>query len=305
MNNPLAYRKALTKKIIEAIENGTAPWVKPWDVNKPIIGMPFNVVSERSYHGGNSLWLQCQAFDDPRWCTYKQAQEQGWQVIRGEKATVVEYWQWDKVEKDAAGKSVTVKLEQPRVYYAHVFNLQQMRNAPTMEQQLTHEWQPEEQADWIIKNANPKIIHDQQNQAFYSPTKDEIHLPAKELFHSSKAYYSTALHELGHWSGHSTRLNRDLLNQFGSQEYAREELRAELSSFFISNRIGIPHDPSQHAAYIESWIKVLRKDHNEIFRAAKDAEQITEFVLQFQQENHLDKNLMNEATLHHEEVLEC
>lgn len=305
MSNPLAYRQALTERIIEALENGTAPWVKPWDENKPITGIPYNVVSERGYHGGNSLWLQCQAFDDPRWCTYKQAQEKGWQVNKGEKATVVEYWQWEKAESDATGKPVTVKLEQPRVYYAHVFNLQQMQNAPAMEQHSTHEWQPEEQAERILKNANPQIIHDQKNRAFYSSAKDEIHLPVRELFHSSKAYYATALHELGHWTGHESRLGRDLVNSFGSQEYAREELRAELSSYFMSARIGIPHDPSQHAAYIGSWIEVLRKDRNEIFRAAKEAEQITEFVLQFQQEKRHDKTLLNEATPQQEEEFEC
>lgn len=169
MSNPIEYRKALTTKIIDALENGTAPWVKPWDENKPRLGMPFNVVSERSYRGGNSLWLQTQSFDDPRWCTYKQAQEKGWQVNKGEKATVVEYWQWDEIQKDEVGNTTRVKLENPRVFYAHVFNLQQMQNAPAIDQQKTQDWQPEEQAEQILKNANPQIIHDQQNKAFYIP----------------------------------------------------------------------------------------------------------------------------------------
>ena len=92
---------------------------------------------------------------------------------------------------------------------------------------------------------------------------------------------------LGHWSGHQSRLARDLAHKFGTEGYAKEELRAELASYFLSARLGIPHDPSQHAAYIGNWIEVLRKDHNELFRAAKDAEQITEFVLQFQKEKTL------------------
>ncbi len=303
--NPINYRKELTEKIIQALNEGTAPWIKPWDESKIQFGMPYNAVSERPYHGGNCLWLQCQPFDDPRWCTYKQAQQQGWQVSKGEKATVVEYWQWDEQKKDEYGQMVRVKLEHPRVFYAHIFNVQQMKDVPALEPVQGYQWQPEEAADLILRQANPRLFHDQQNRAFYSPMKDEIHLPAKELFPSAKAYYATALHELGHWTGHQSRLSRDLINQFGSQEYAREELRAELSSFFLSVRIGIPHDPGQHAAYIGSWIQALREDHNEIFRAAKDAEQIAEFLLQFQNEKHLIEEHDQRRGNQLEEVLEC
>ncbi len=303
--NPNDYRKDLTEKIIQALLDGTAPWVKPWDENKPILGLPFNAVSERSYHGGNSLWLQCQQCEDPRWCTYKQAQQQGWQVSKGERATAVEYWQWEEQKKDAGGNVTTVKLEHPRVFYAHIFNLQQMENAPMLVTTQGLKWQPEEAAERILRHANPMIFHDQQNRAFYSSSKDEIHLPIKELFPTAKQYYATALHELGHWTGHNSRLDRNLSNTFGSEEYAREELRAELSSFFVSAKIGIPHDPGQHAAYIDSWIKALREDHNEIFRAAKDAEQIMEYVLQFQQEKHLVDELDNPQSHLIQEELEC
>ena len=303
--NPINFRKTLTEKIIQALENGTAPWVKPWNENKIILGLPFNAVTERFYHGGNRLWLQCQPYDDPRWCTYKQAQQQGWQVNKDEKASVVEYWQWDEQQKDAAGQVVQVKLEQPHVFYAHVFNVEQMQNVPDLVASQDHEWQPEEAAERILVHANPKLFHDQQNKAFYSPSADEIHLPAKELFLSAKHYYATALHELGHWTGHTSRLGRDITNPFGSEGYAREELRAELSSFFMASKIGIPHDSTQHASYIENWIQILRNDHNEIFRAAKDAEQITEYVLQLQ----LDKTHLVQvepsSTNQSEEELEC
>lgn len=303
--NPVDFRKKLTDQIIQQLEEGTAPWVKPWDENKALIGMPYNAVSERPYHGGNCLWLQCQPFDDPRWCTYKQAQQQGWQVSKGEKATVVEYWQWDEHKKDESGQTVRVKLEHPRVFYAHIFNVQQMENVPSLAPIEGHQWQVEESAEKILRGANPKLFHDQQNRAFYSPAKDEIHLPARELFPSATMYYATALHELGHWTGHSSRLGRDLTNTFGGQDYAREELRAELSSFFLSARIGIPHDPGQHAAYIDSWIQVLREDYNEIFRAAKDAERITEYVLEFQQEKRLVDEQVYSQQLEQEEELEC
>jgi antirestriction protein ArdC len=109
-------------------------------------------------------------------------------------------------------------------------------------------------------------------------------MPPKQLFQDARGFYATALHELGHWTGHSSRLDRDLVNKFGSPEYAKEELRADLASYFLSARLGLPHDPGQHAAYISSWIEALSKDHNEIHRAAKDAQRICEFVLEFQNE---------------------
>lgn len=302
--SPIDFRKELTAKIVQQLEEGTAPWVKPWDENKSF-GVPYNAVTNRPYHGGNSLWLQCQPYADPRWCTYKQAQQQNWQVNRGERATVVEYWQWEELQKDQSGQEIRVKLEQPRIFYAHIFNVQQMQNVPALEAKKAHEWQPEKAAERILEAANPKLCHDQPNRAFYSPDKDEIHLPSREQFISSKMYYATALHELGHWTGHSSRLDRDLGSQFGSAEYAREELRAELSSFFLSSRIGIPHDPSQHAAYIKSWIQVLREDHNEIFRAAKEAERITEFVLEFQKEKHLVEGFAATRAHELEGELEC
>lgn len=303
--SPANYRKELTEKIIQALENGTAPWVKQWDENAVISGIPYNAVSERHYHGGNCLWLRCQPYADPRWCTYKQAQEQGWQVIKGQKASAVEYWQWQEDKKDGAGNISKVKLEHPRVFYAQIFNVEQMQNVPVLVPSQGHEWQPEQAAERVLVHANPKLFHDQQNKAFYSPSADEIHLPAKELFQSAKQYYSTALHELGHWTGHSSRLGRDLFNPFGSEGYAREELRAELSSFFMASRIGIPHDSSQHASYIQSWIQILRNDHNELFRAAKDAEKITEYVLQFQQEKTHVVEVKPLVTNQLEEELEC
>lgn len=285
--SPIEYRQASTDKIIKALSDGTAPWVKPWDENRVSIGMPFNAITQRAYHGGNALYLQCQLYEDPRWCTYKQAQSEGWQVRKGEQASVVEYWQWEKEERDADGEISKTKLESPKVFYAKVFNAKQMDHLPELVLSKGPEWQPELAAERILKNANPHLLHDQINRAFYVPSKDEIHLPSKTAFPTASRYYATVLHELGHWSGHESRLNRDLSSQYGTESYAREELRAELASYFLSAKTGIPHDPAQHAAYIQSWINILQNDHNEIFRAAKEAEKMTEYVLQFEQENQL------------------
>lgn len=300
--NPAEYRKTLTNRIIEQLEAGTAPWVKPWDERALLHVQAHNMVTSRSYRGGNSLWLQCQGCADPRWCTYRQAQQEGWQVRRGEKAAVVEYWKWDEQKKDEAGNIVRAKLDVPKVFYAHVFNAEQMEGVPEIVPR-TLEWKPESAAEHILIASGAKVFHDQSDRAFYSPSRDEIHLPPKQAFPGADRYYATALHELGHWSGHESRLGRDLSGRFGSQDYAREELRAELASFFLSSRLGLPHDPGNHAAYVESWIKVLRKDHNEIHRAAKDAEKITELVLQYQKERIADAQ--HEGGSEPEEEQEC
>lgn len=282
--NPATYRKDLTAQIIRQLETGTAPWQKPWNPDlAPLHGTPHNAVTERPYHGGNQLWLTCQGYADPRWCTYRQAQEQGWQVRKGEHSTAIEYWQWSERQKDEAGKFVEVKLDQPRVFYANVFNAGQIEGVPEA-RPVSLQWQPEEAAERILVASRADIRYDKTDTAFYSPRHDTIHLPPKMMFPDAQAFYGVALHELGHWSGHPSRLNRDLAHRFGSEGYAREELRAELASFFVASRLGIQHDPGQHAAYVDSWIKALQEDHNEIFRAAKDAEKITEYVLAFQQE---------------------
>lgn len=280
---PTDHRKELTARIIRQLEAGTAPWLKPWEAGQPHPCMPFNTASNRPYHGGNLIWLDAQGYADPRWCTYRQAQEQGWQVRKGEKSTVVEYWQWTEQKCGDAAETIEVKLETPRVFYAAVFNAAQMDNVPAYKPE-SPTWQPEVAAETIIANSGAQILHIARDKAYYHSKLDSINLPPRSQFKSAMAYYSTLLHELGHWTGHKSRLNRELVNKFGSEEYAREELRAELASYFLAAKIGIPHDHGKHASYIGSWIQALQQDHNEIFRAAKDAEQICDFVLQFQQE---------------------
>lgn len=317
--NPADYRQNLTDRIIDQLEAGTAPWVKPWSPQMLPPSMPHNALSNRNYHGANALWLQCQGYADPRWCTYRQADEAGWQVRRGEKSSVVEYWQWTREEKDATGQSIEVKLDAPRVFYAHVFNASQMDHVPELIAAKPN-WKPEVEAQRILKNSGARIFHDQTDKAFYSPSRDEIHIPPDVAFINGQRYYGTALHELGHWSGHPDRLARDLTGQFGTASYAQEELRAELASYFVAARLGMTHDVGQHAAYIGSWIDSLRKDHNEIFRASRDAEKICEYVLEFQHQKAKEvtqkvvKDVTKETplptvgqpkTIEREEELEC
>lgn len=292
------YRQELTNRLIEQLEAGTAPWQKPWVDGPP--QRPHNPTTGKPYRGGNSLALDMQGRADPRWMTYKQAAEQGWQVKKGEKGTLVEYWKFHEESKqvgaDGQEKTVRAELDRPRVFRSVVFNAEQIDGIPPMEKPQEQKWDANERAEAILAGSGAVIHHDQTTRAFYRPSTDEIHLPDRGQFETQGHYYSTALHELGHWTGHESRLNRQLDGGFGSESYAREELRAELSSYFVAAELGIPHDPSQHAAYVGSWIKALREDKNEIFKAARDAEKISDFVLGMEPEMHQEASQEQAAT---------
>ncbi|WP_141071218.1 ArdC family protein, partial [Campylobacter fetus] len=266
-------------KIITALENGTAPWIKPWKAIDLQNTLPYNPTTGKEYNGINSINLMLQGYSDPRWLTYNQAKSLNAQVKKGEKSTLIQYWQFsEKVDKlDEMGKPITnengeiekieIPLETPKVFFANVFNAEQIENMSKLDiKPQIDEFKTIEAAENIIKNSGAKIVH-KGNNAYYQPNSDTITLPPKESFISESAYYATALHELGHWSGHESRLNRDLNHPFGSDGYAKEELRAEISSFLNSGKLGLDYDPKQHLAYIDSWVKILKDKPTEIFRA--------------------------------------
>lgn len=278
------YRQEVTNQIIEMMEKGTAPWQKPWEPGD--LQLPFNPTTEKAYRGGNALHLMAVAarksFDDPRWLTYKQAHEQGWQVKQGEKGSQIEFWQFRDPTRNESDKSEANKYDGPLRRVFTVFNARQIDGIPAHEPPKRPEWQIAETGESILQNSGARLTHDQHDRAFYSRSQDAIHLPDKAAFKSAADYYGTALHELAHWSGHPSRLNRETLNEsyrFGDPSYAKEELRAELTSVFLAAERGIPHNPEQHAAYVGSWIQTLRNDKNEIFRAAKDAHKAADFLL--------------------------
>ncbi|ELS5443328.1 DUF1738 domain-containing protein [Campylobacter coli] len=277
-------------KIIESLKNGTAPWIKPWKGIDLANNMPYNPITNKPYNGINSINLMLQNYNDPRWLTYKQAQSINAQVRKGEKSTLIQYWQFSEmVDKlDEEGNVITnekgeveqieVKLENPKVFFAYVFNAEQIENMPKLEQkQEIDNFQIIKEAQKILDDSKA-IIHHQGNRAFYNAANDTITLPPKENFLNESAYYATALHELGHWSGHSSRLDRDLNNPFGSKEYAKEELRAEIASFLFNGKIGLDYDPGQHLSYIDSWVQILEDKPNEIFKATSDATKIVNFI---------------------------
>lgn len=283
------YRKAVTERLIGMLESGTAPWQKPWDAGIAAMNRPHNF-NGRPYHGVNALMLWCTAIDkgyeDPRWLTFKQVNKLGGHVNKGEKAQIVEYWQWEKeVENPETGEKEKVPLEHPKVYRATVFNADQCTGLPKLRRQA-QKWSPVERAENIIAANGVPVTHNTDGSAFYSPGGDFICLPPRESFATVDAYYSTLLHEVGHSTGHPTRLNREFGGQFGSEGYAREELRAELASTFLCGELGIATTGSdeQHAAYVKSWVSALKNDYNEIFRAAADAEKICNYLYEREKE---------------------
>ena len=294
------FRQEVTDNIIGMLERGVAPWQKPWEPGASSLGIPFNPTSERAYRGGNAIHLMAtglqRGYEDPRWMTYKQASDNGWQVRRGEKGTQIEYWEVrqasDKTQPStpdgesdgstANGNNADAEKSRliHRVYT--VFNGQQIEHIPQHTAKQHSSFEAVQAGEQILNNSGANITHDQADRAFYSRSQDSIHLPPKDAFKDSAGYYGTALHELAHWTGHPSRLDRSTLTdsyRFGDVNYAKEELRAELASVFLAAERGIPHDPEQHASYVNSWIGALKRDKNEIFRAAHDASKATDFIL--------------------------
>ena len=284
------HRREVTDSIIKMLEDGVAPWQKPWEGS----AMPFNPTTERSYRGGNALHLlatgMAREYADPRWMTYKQAADQGWQVRGGEKGTHIEFWEVKEHsnEKDAGpdqngGESLAKENGQRLIHRVYtVFNAKQIDGIPEYQPKQRAPFEAVQAGERILANSGARIEHDQHDDAFYNRRADSIHLPPKDAFKDATGYYGTALHELAHWTGHPSRLNRATLAEsycFGDLNYAKEELRAELASVFMAAELGVPHDPANHAAYVGSWIKALRDDKNEIFRAAHEASAATDFVL--------------------------
>ncbi|KAA3682667.1 zincin-like metallopeptidase domain-containing protein (plasmid) [Campylobacter fetus] len=277
-------------KIIKSLKNGTAPWIKPWKADELNNTLPYNPTTNKNYNGINSINLMLAGYDDPRWLTYKQAQSINAQVRKGEKSTLIQYWQFSEfvnkidengnkiIDKNGEIQKIEVKLERPRVFFANVFNANQIDNMPKLENKARiSDFKANENAEKLLKNSKAIIKH-MGNKAYYLPQKDEIILPLKENFINEGAYYATAIHELGHWSGHESRLNRDINHPFGSVGYAKEELRAEIASFLFNSKFGLDYNPNQHISYIDSWVKILEEKPTEIFKASSDATKIVNFL---------------------------
>jgi antirestriction protein ArdC len=297
------FRQEVTDRIITMLENGVAPWQKPWNSVDASLDMPMNPTTGKAYRGGNAIHLMAtglsRGYGDPRWMTYRQAAALAWQVRKGEKGTQIEFWEV-KAERDTRSEPVRADDGDGhqaavdagrgnrlihRVYT--VFNAKQIEGIPEWSPNPRSVFEVVEAGEHILYNCGAAILHDQTDRAFYNRSSDSIHLPPKHAFKEAASYYGAALHEAAHSSGHPSRLNRATLTEsyrFGDTSYAKEELRAELASVFLAAERGIPHDPVQHAAYVGAWVKTLKEDKHEIFRAAHDASRAADFLLALERE---------------------
>jgi antirestriction protein ArdC len=281
---PRDHYQEITDKIVAALEAGTPPWKKPWDPEKTGGPQaPMNPTTGKRYRGVNTLILGMDprsfASGDPRWMTFNQAKDKGWMVKKGERATTIFFYKKLEVA-DADAKDG--KREIPVLKAYAVFHASQIDNIPAYKAPdvSASPWRRPEAANVILTNSGAAVRIGGE-RAYYSPGTDHIQLPPDAAFERPEDWSATALHELGHWSGHKSRLDRDLTGRFGSGAYAQEELRAELSSVFVGAELGIPSDIPHHASYVQSWLKALKEDKREIFRAASDAQKIADYELAF------------------------
>jgi antirestriction protein ArdC len=278
------HYQELTDKIIAALEEGTAPWRRPWNKTAGAgATAPVNAATGHRYRGINLfvLGMSPRAMSDPRWCSYRQAAERGWQVRKGEKATPIYFYKPIEIEdREGQGGAETRRIPILRTF--SVFHASQIDGVPDLVQPVAIKTVPERIEDVeIILKASGVLVRTGGDEAFYSPALDLIQMPPDEAFHSPEERASTLFHELAHASGHPNRLNRDLTGKFGSEKYAKEELRVELSACAVGSILGLPCNVPNHASYLQSWIKVLKQDRREIFRAAAEAQRIADYILNF------------------------
>lgn len=274
--------QTVTDRVIEAMESGKMPWQRGWDNAGAALNMPRRSTGE-FYRGINVLLLWARAMDAgfgaEYWMTFKQAKELGGMVRKGEKGTQVVYF--NMIEKDDKATGESKKI--PFLRNFTVFNADQIDGLPakfhatkapaTVDNGTRHN-----AALDSFFNATGANIQTRGNQPCYKPGPDLIEMPAIEQFKSESEYYGTLSHELIHWTGHATRLDR--LSGKAKEDYAFEELIAELGALYLTSHIGATPDFSNSAAYLNSWLSALRNDKKYIFRAATAAQKATDLALE-------------------------
>ena len=275
----------VTDRIIEQLENGVIPWEKPWT---GVRSGAFNRVSKKSYSLLNQMLLK----HEGEYATFKQWSELGGHIRKGEKSEIVVSWKLLPVEEvQEDGSKVTKQI--PMLKYISVFHISQVDGVEPLPKEKLNDIEPIEKAENILRDywtrEHIKVEHVKGNKAFYSPSMDSIQLPLFEQFINANEYYSTAFHESVHSTMKESRCNRaeerkNKLVAFGSEEYSKEELLAEIGSANLMNMIGIETDKSfrNSSAYIQSWLKVLKNDVKFIVSASSKAEKAVNYILNIQ-----------------------
>jgi antirestriction protein ArdC len=271
----LIYQQ-VTDKIIAELESGNLPsWVKDWSGDA---GTDCNVITKKTYNGINTIILGMSGFKSQYWGTYKQWLSLGAQVTKGSKGTHIIYY--SPVER---GSKVTEAGEVKEYSYIlksyTVFNAEQVTGWEAPAAPVPKPFNNVFAAEVLALKSGAVIQHG-GDKAYYSPSQDFIAMPHKSQFNTEAGYYATLMHELAHWSGHKSRLNRDLSGRFGNESYAAEELIAELSAAFLCARLGIAGE-LRHSSYIASWLRVLKNDNKAVFKAAALAQKAADYLAGF------------------------
>lgn len=271
-----AYQ-VITDRIMELLEEGVAPWHKPWKGG----GEAMNLVSKRGYRGINRFLLNAASYASPYWLTFNQAKTQGGAIKKGEKSTPVVFWKLLEKEDQKTGE----KKEVPVLRYYRVFNLEQTEGieGPPAEDADEKEFTPMERCEKLVAAMpNPPKLQHLRQAAWYRPSQDLVNMPKPESFVSSEEYYSTLFHELAHATGHESRLKRPTLTDmapFGSTNYSKEELVAEMTAAFLCGATGIANATIDNsAAYLNGWLKKLKKDNMLVVQAAAQAQKAADYI---------------------------
>ena len=278
----------VTARIVADLEQGTRPWLKPWSVTHTAgrITRPLRA-NGQPYRGMNVLLLWGEAvangYSAPIWMTYKQAQELGAQVKKGEHGALVVYAdRFTKTETNEKGEAFEREIPFMKGYT--VFNVEQIDGLPAhyyaQPAQPLPAAQRIETAERFAVSTGAEVRHG-GNRAFYAPARDFVQMPPFEAFKDPESYYATLTHELTHWTGHVSRCARDFEkgHRFGSEGYAFEELIAELGAAFLCADLGITPEPREdHAAYLAHWLQVLKADKRAIFTAAAHAQRAADYL---------------------------
>lgn len=275
----------VTARIVADLEQGVRPWQKPWSADHAAgnIIRPLRA-SEQPYRGVNVLLLWCEAmakgYGAPIWMTYKQAEALGAQVRKGEHGSLVVYAdKFTRTEADDQGHETERQIAFMKGYT--VFNVEQIDGLPAHFHARAVPPQPVvriEAAEAFFAGTGATIQHG-GNRAFYAPSRDLVQMPPREAFRDAGSYAATLAHELTHWTAHPSRLARELGKRFGDAACAAEELIAEMGAAFLCADLGItPEIRDDHAAYLASWLKVLKADSRAIFTAASQAQRAADYL---------------------------
>lgn len=269
----------ITDRIIEQLENGVVAWQKPWT---GVHDGAYNRISNKPYSLLNQMLLS----KTGEYATFKQWTELGGHIKKGEKAEIVTFWKIQPIEEENEDGEKVIK-QIPLLRYYNVFHISQVEGVEPKSIDL-NELQPIEEAERIkteyMQREHIKILEKVTDRAFYSPSLDYIQIPCKEQYQNIEEFYSTLFHEMTHSTGHKVRLDREDVKDcmyFGSENYSKEELCAELGSAFLINKLGIASSKSfsNSTAYIQSWLRVLKNDKKFIISASSRAEKAVKYIL--------------------------